>query len=64
MSNERTERMLRAQAWERAKGELNSMLHTYYPRYHNGKEIPNNYAALENAMTHFIKLVEDHELYT
>ena len=24
-------RVLRAMAWERAKGELNAMLHTYYP---------------------------------
>ena len=25
--------LLRAMAWERAKGELNSMLQTYYPVY-------------------------------
>lgn len=33
MSQERVLSVLRLQAWERAKGELQALLHSYYPTY-------------------------------
>ena len=46
--------MLRAMAWERAKGELLSMTHTYYgePKYEEFRE----------ALNELIAVVEDSEL--
>jgi hypothetical protein len=48
---------LRAQAWERAKGELNSMLHTYW----NGD---GKFKDFDAALKEFIEKVEDNELHT
>lgn len=49
---ERTLATLRAVAWEHAKGELRSMLVTYY-------DDEEEYTALRNAIENFIKQVED-----
>lgn len=48
----RTFNVLRYMAWERAKGELNSMLTTFY-----GEQ--NNYITLKKAIDDFIKDIED-----
>ena len=45
------QQMLRAQAWERAKGELKSMTHTFY----NQKK---EFEPLNNAIQKFIKKIE------
>ena len=47
--------MLREQAWERAKGELQSMLHTFY----GDRE---RYTELAEAIRTFIKNIEDEGL--
>ena len=54
MSSDNTENMLRAMAWERAKGELKSILHTYYhdPRFE----------AFDKALEDFIEFVESNGL--
>jgi hypothetical protein len=52
---------LRASAWERAKGELKSMLRIQFPRQ-QGRNIE-NYKRLKNAIDDFIKLVEDEAMY-
>ena len=48
-------RTLRTQAWERAKGEMNSMLHTFW-------EEAEQCADLQDAMDKFVKEVEDNAL--
>lgn len=57
MADERIMRVLRAQAWERSKGELQSMLHTFW-------DDPEKFNSLGVLMTEFIKNVEDEELHT
>lgn len=47
-------RILRTMAWERAKGELRSMLHTYYTN--------DNYDKFSLEVKNFIKTVEDNGL--
>jgi hypothetical protein len=42
---------MRAMAWHRAKGELNSILSTYYNN--------DNYGKMEEAITDFVSLIED-----
>ncbi len=46
--------MMRQMAWERAKGELNSMLTTYYDT--------EKYEGMKKAIEEFITIVEDHSL--
>mgnify|MGYP001579449888 CR=1 FL=1 len=48
--------ILRQQAWERAKGELNSMLVTYYWE-------DNRFEEIENRIKEFIKNIEDDGLH-
>ena len=48
--------MLRAMAWERAKGELVSMLQTF-----KGEE--QKYRAMEDALRNFITKIENEELH-
>ena len=53
---------MRTMAWERAKGELLSMLQTFWPEYnHHGDKIPNNYDVLRDTIKDFIDTVEDNE---
>lgn len=47
-------KVLRAQSWERAKGELRSLLHTFFD--------DKNFEELNNAIEGFINLVEDNGL--
>jgi hypothetical protein len=48
-------RVMRTQAWERAKGELKAMEHTYWD--HDGR-----YNKFNSLMEKFVKEVEDQEL--
>lgn len=61
MSNtdERILRTLRAQAWERAKGELNSMLQTYWDGHGNDQPFRDMHAAVKE----FVATVEDNGLH-
>lgn len=57
MCEERTQHILRAQAWERAKGELNAMRHTFY-----GEREGHQYDEFKKVLKAFIKSVEDNDL--
>ena len=59
MTDERMIRALRAMAWERAKGELGSMLHTYYAHDKHGKPQPCYFDQFKRALKSFVKQVED-----
>ena len=59
MSESREMRALRTMAWERAKGELRSMLHTYYEHDERGQFINSYYKQYSQALKAFIKKVED-----
>jgi len=54
-------RGLRNQAWERAKGELNSMLTTFYDRKHNSR--PDQYDGLKAEIKKFVEKVESEGLH-
>jgi hypothetical protein len=56
MSEDRVIRNMRNMAWERAKGELNAMLHTFW----DGND---NFEKLKNAIDEFTKEVEDNGLH-
>lgn len=56
MSEERIIRNMRHMAWERAKGEMQAMLHTYW----NDDE---RYKQIEKEIADFIKLIEFQGLY-
>jgi hypothetical protein len=49
-------------AWERAKGELRSMLHTFWPEYDSGgTELDNGFDRMERDVENFISEFEgDH----
>lgn len=47
---------MKGMAWERAKGELNSMLHTFW----NGDMA--NFDSLSEKIKKFIEDIEDHEI--
>ena len=55
---ERILRTLRAQAWERAKGELNSILHTYW----DGPGKDQNYKQMASLVKDLVTTVEDNGL--
>ena len=60
MGNEiRIRQTLRAMAWERAKGELLSMLHTHYSEYNTR----NRCDELDSAIKDFILNVENNALH-
>lgn len=61
ISNGSLARMLRTQAWERAKGELRSMLHTFHTT--SGVGFHGQFGKLNDAMNDFIQKVEDHGLH-
>lgn len=56
MSDSRELKALRAMAWERAKGELTSMLHTYYSIY---DETDDYHGQFKQAFDSFVRQVED-----
>lgn len=55
MHDDRALSVMRNQAWERAKGEMRSMYHTFYNNYDSFKK-------LEDEVENFIKEVEDNGL--
>jgi len=51
---------LRAMAWQRAKGELQSYLETYWPKYNrNGDKIDNGFEDAQTRINAFISDFED-----
>lgn len=61
MSDVRVLRTLRVQAWERAKGEMNSMLQTFW-----GEDTSNDseqFNVLSKRIENFIKEIEDEGLH-
>jgi hypothetical protein len=60
MEDSRVLRALRTQAWERAKGELNSMLHTFYTN--SSVSSDGQYNAFANRLNEFIRDIEDNGL--
>ena len=64
MSTELIIRMLRAGAWERAKGELNALRHTYTSEMDHGTMLyeAGKLDKFDNLLAQFIKNVEDEEL--
>ena len=54
-------KILRSQAWERAKGELKAMEHTFYGSLNSR---PEQYQELTGKVEEFIVAVEEHELHT
>jgi hypothetical protein len=67
MDNNRTLQALRAQAWERAKGELNSINQASFPPSPCNKEDYQQWekkcARRRSITERFIKEMEDDELY-
>jgi len=59
MSEHRILRAIRTQAWERAKGEMNAMLHTYYDHDEHGRETQSYFDQFSKAMEKFVQQVED-----
>ena len=54
---------LRAMAWERAKGELQAALHTYYSKYKpSGERDDGQYQQAAKTVREFIQQVEDNGL--
>jgi hypothetical protein len=54
--------ILRTQAWERAKGELRSMLHTFYNVNSSGGFV-DHFDELDKEVQSFIQRVEDNGLF-
>lgn len=55
MEDERVIRAMRTMAWERAKGEMQSMLHTYYE-----SSTGDYFQQFNHAFREFVRKVEDH----
>lgn len=63
ISNKSIATLLRHMAWDRAKGELRSMLHSFWPDYDpsSGKRLDTGYEEMEANIEKFIKDFEgDH----
>ena len=58
ISNSQLMSALRTMAWERAKGELRSMLHTFY----SGSDCGEQFNLLRAEIDKFIGHIEDHAL--
>ena len=58
MNESREMRALRTMAWERAKGELRSMLHTYYEHDERGLFNNSYYDQFSLALEQFVEQVE------
>jgi len=52
---------MRAMAWERAKGELRSMGHTFYSEC--DRELENRFWNFDRLVNEFIKAIEDDALH-
>lgn len=61
MSNSREINTLRAMSWERAKGELNAYLQTFWVEYtHDNRKIDNGYELAKEKISNFINNFEDY----
>jgi hypothetical protein len=59
MSDERVLQTLRHMAWERAKGELQSIFHSYYCEWtSDNQQIDNGYKGASKLIEEFIKEFE------
>lgn len=58
MSESNEIRTMRQMAWERAKGELRSMLVSYWPTYTHGNKDESNYERMRVAIEQFVEHVE------
>ena len=59
MNDENVLRALRAQAWERARGELKAVLATFFV---SRASRPGQYEELSDLINQFVKSVDDEEL--
>ena len=60
ISNRDLATAMRAMAWERAKGELRSMLHPFWPEYDStGRRMDNGFDLMNEKVEAFIKDFED-----
>lgn len=63
MREKRVLQTMKFMAWERAKGELKSILHTFYPEYtSNNEEIESGYDALNKLIYEFIEEFESNHM--
>lgn len=53
--------VLRQMAWQRAKGELNSMLETYFPEWDGNKRVDTGFDAVSELIKKFIKDMESEQ---
>jgi hypothetical protein len=60
ISNRDLAETMRYMAWERAKGELRSVLHTYWPIYQtDGKEKDQGFNSVKQEIEQFIESIDD-----
>ena len=60
ISNRCVAETMRYMAWERAKGELRSVLHTYWPIYQtDGKQKDEGFRSVQEKIDQFIEDVDD-----
>jgi hypothetical protein len=61
ISNRNLAQSMRLMAWERAKGELRGLLHTYWPDYSSGNETNNDqeFRQINEMIEKFISQVDD-----
>jgi hypothetical protein len=63
ISNKSITTLLRHMAWERAKGELRSMLHSFWPEYDtSGNRLDSGYYQMEKDIEKFIEDFEVNHL--
>jgi hypothetical protein len=62
MSESKILMSMRRMAWQRAKGELNSYLETYWPEYKtNGEKIDHGFEDASRRIEAFIREFEDNQ---
>jgi hypothetical protein len=60
VSNRNLATSIRMMAWERAKGELRGILHTYWPSYYpDGTKVDEGFAPIDKKVQQFIKDLDD-----
>jgi hypothetical protein len=60
VTNRNLAQTLRMMAWERAKGELKSVLHTYWPSYYlDGSKLDEGFDKVNEKIEQFVQDVED-----
>jgi hypothetical protein len=60
VSNRNLAASMRMIAWERAKGELRGILHTYWPSYYSdGREVDEGYGPVDEKVQQFIEDLDD-----